>query len=153
MFSFARDKKTIELFPRVRRICDLTTPNLATAYESRSEDRFNRTIPTLIAPWAKRKPVVSAAKICLTSDLADRGVRLILNHPIDANEVVLGYWLANGEMPYPWFFLGAVKRLQPIGGHYWALGVEFTKYANCDHSEALEPLKGPAADLLPPQDE
>ena len=30
MFTFAKHKKTVDLYPYIRRICDLTTPNLAT---------------------------------------------------------------------------------------------------------------------------
>ncbi len=150
MFSFAKNKKTVDIYPYVRRICDLTTPNLATVTAGRSEDRFNRTIPTLICPWENGYPANHESSVCLTSDLADRGVCLVLNQPFRAEHVVLGYWIAGGEIRDPWFFLGQVRRNRAIGGGFWSVGVELTEFANSNHQRALAPLHEAAASLLPP---
>ena len=150
MFTFARNKKTTDLYPYIRRICDLTTPNFSTKWEGRSEDRFNRTIPTLLCPWHDDRPVLDEVSVCLTSDLADRGVRVVLSQPFHAERVVLGYWIGSDDMCEAWFFLGDVRRNQPIGGGYWAVGIELAEYANTDHKEKLVELKNAAAKLLPP---
>ena len=150
MFSFAYHKKTVDLYPYIRQICDLTTPNLATMVAGRSEDRFNRTIPTLLCPWENDRPVVDECAICLTSDLADRGIRLVLAQPFRAERVAVGYWIGSNQMREPWFFLGDVRRNQPIGGGFWAVGIELTEYANTDHQEAFADLRETAAKLLSP---
>ena len=151
MFSFSKQKKKNDLFRYVRRICDLTTPNLAQESAERSEDRFNRTIPTVICPWEEDRPTVERAAIGLTSDLADRGVQVILNRPFMSEHIVLGYWIAADDMEEPWYFLGTVRRNQPIGGGYWALGVELVEFANDEHRRQLDVLKTAAGELLPPE--
>ncbi len=150
MFSFANHKKIVDLYPYIRQICDLTTPNLATMFAGRSEDRFNRTIPTLLCPWEDDRPVVDECAICLTSDLADRGVRLVLTQPFRAETVAVGYWIDAEHMCEPWFFLGEVRRNQPIGGGFWAVGIELTEFANTVHREAFADLRASAAKLLAP---
>ncbi len=64
----------------------------------------------------------------------------------------MGYWIGSVEMPQPWFFLGDVRRIRPIGGGFWSVGVEFTEYANEEHHQALAPLVKLAANLLPPDE-
>jgi hypothetical protein len=150
MYSFAQHKKTVDLHPFIRRISDLTTPNLAAASSGRSEDRFNRTIPTLLAPWENGRPSVDEISICLTTDVADRGVGLILSQPFRAKQVVVGYWISEDEMSEPWFFLADIRRNQAIGGRFWVLGVELIEFANIDQKDALAAMKVAAADLLPP---
>lgn len=143
-------KSVTELYPFIRRICDLTTPNLTTkSMSGRSENRYNRTIPTLITPWHRDKPAIERSAICLTCDLADRGVGIVLCQPCKLKEVLLGYWLRSDLMPEPWFFLGEVKRNQEIGGGFWTLGVELYEFANAERKRQLRPLRGVAGRLLP----
>lgn len=151
MFSFAKRKTTVDLFPYVRRICDLTTPNLPNvASVDRSENRSNRTIPTLICPWDAGHPAVEECTTCLTGDLSDRGARLILMRRLHVEQVVLGYWIDSVDMPEPWFFLAEARRCHPAGGGFWNLGVEFTQLASDAYREELMPLKEQVAQLLPP---
>ncbi|KAA5543254.1 hypothetical protein FYK55_13340 [Roseiconus nitratireducens] len=152
MFSFAKNKKTVELYPYVRRICDLTTPNLATTVTGRSEDRFNRALPTLLCPWDDGAPIKEEMTICLTSDLSDRGVRVILNQPLRHEQVVLGYWLQSVEMVEPWYFLGDVRHIQRLGGGYWAIGTQLIEFANKRYGRKLSELNHTAAQLLPPKE-
>jgi hypothetical protein len=150
MFSFANHKKTVDVYPHIRLICDLTTPNLASMPAGRSEDRFNRTIPTLLCPWENDLPLVDECAICLTSDVADRGVRIVLTQPFRAETVAVGYWIGSDQMREPSFFLGEVRRNQPIGGGFWTVGVELTEFANTDHRDALADLRESASKLLSP---
>jgi len=143
-------KPVTELYPYIRRICDLTTPNLTTTSMSgRSENRYNRTIPTLITPWQVNKPIVDRSAVCITCDLADRGIGLVLCEPCYLKQVVLGYWLRTDLMPEPWFFIADVKRNAEIGGGFWTLGVELIEFANRDHKRQLRPLRNIAGRLLP----
>ena len=151
MFSFAKRKIAVDLCPYIRRICDLTTPNLPTAGSvTRSENRLNRSIPTLICPWVKSQPIVEESFTCLTSDLSDHGACLILSQPIQLEQIVLGFWVESADMREPWFFLAEARRCQPTGGGFWNLGVELLEFANDPYSEELSPLQGLAADLRPP---
>ncbi len=152
MFSFAEHKKSVDLQPYIRHLCDITTPNLAivTAFDGRSENRYNRTIPTLLSPWQDDRPLVDECIIGLTSDMADRGVRLVLNQPFPADTVIVGYWISSDTMPEPWFFLGNIRRNQAIGGEFWAVGIELTEFANTNYNETLAVLKPLAAKLLAP---
>lgn len=150
MFSFAAQKKINDLRPHLRRLRDLTTPNLPSEYEDRSDDRLNRAIPTLLCPWEAGRPSVDETTICLTSDLADRGVGLLLNQPTRFEQVVLGYWTCSDQMPEPMFLLGDVRRNQPIGGGFWVLGVELTQLASNEYRYELRQLRVAAARLLPP---
>lgn len=151
MFSFARRKPSVDLCPYVRRICDLTTPNLPNVDSSgRTENRSNRTIPTLLCPWENRGPAIDECTSCLTSDLSDRGVRLVLTQPLHAQQVVLGYWIDEDDMEEPWFFLADVRRCQAVGGGFWNLGVELTDLAHVEFREEVAPLREFATQLLPP---
>ena len=150
MFSFGERKKTVDIQPYIRRLCDLTTPNLATTFEGRSENRYNRTIPTLLSPWKDDRPLGDECIIGLTSDVADRGVRLVLNQPFRADAVVVGYWISSDAMSEPYFFLGNIRRNQAIGGGFWAVGIELTEFANTNYNETLAVLEPLAAKLLSP---
>jgi hypothetical protein len=150
MFSFSASKKVIDFQPKVRRLCDLTTPNLAVIDSGRSENRYNRAVPTVLAPWKDEQVDLSECVFGLTSDLADGGACVILNEPFEADEVVVGYWTSRDDMSEPWYFLGTVRRLQALGGGFWTMGIEFTEFANPNHREALAALSGLAATLPSP---
>lgn len=151
MFSFFKAKKIIDVGPYLRRLCDLTTPNLASSTDSaRAETRYNRTIPTLVCPWSDGYPETEKSVIGLSKDISDRGVGLVLSAPFYAEEVVLGFWLNRDTMEVPWFFLGYATRLSAMGGGFWTLGVEVREFANTEFSERMMPLTNLAAKLLPP---
>ena len=152
MYSFSDSKMVVDIYPYIRRICDLSTPNLPTTLSGRSEDRFNRAIPTLLCPWEKRNPSAAKSLICLTTDLADRGIGLIVSQPFLAKRVIVGYWLQSPEMPQPWFFRGEVRRTQPIGGGFWSIGVELTEFVNSDRKRKLAVLREAADQLRLPDD-
>jgi hypothetical protein len=150
MFSFTDQKSINDLLPYIRRMCDLTTPNLTRkSLSGRSENRYNRAIPTLLSPWRNSKPVLQGTLVCLTCDLADRGVGLIVNQACQLKTVVVGYWIPSAEMTEPWFFLGEVRRSQEIGGGYWSMGVELAGMANLDDRLNLGFLPKAAETLLP----
>lgn len=150
MYSFLKNKPTVDLRPHIRRICDLTTPNLPTTFEGRCDRRSNRTIPTLICPWENDLPVVDELSSCLTSDLSDRGVGLVLSQPYRSTSILLGYWTSPDDMREPWYFVGKIRRNQAIGGGFWAVGVELVAFANHEHPSSLIELKKVSRKLRPP---
>jgi hypothetical protein len=151
MFSFTRRKKAIDLNPYMRRLCDLTAPNIATLEQDRIENRYNRTLPVLLCPWIDEGPVVEQCTVVLTRDLSDRGVGLVVSDCPQTQRVVVAFWLSRQEMKEPWFFLGETHHAAPLGGGFWSLGVKLTEYANDDYREQLRHLLPRAAKLLPPE--
>jgi hypothetical protein len=153
MFSFTKSKKTVELSPYVRRICDLTTPNNTSSPElDRVENRYNRSIPTLIVPWDANRPIVDGLVIGITRDIADHGIGLVLSEPFQADDVLLGFWVDAAQMSDPWFFLGKTRRCSAVGGGFWTLGVELIEFANARFAKEVELLRPTASKLLPPSD-
>ena len=96
------------------------------------------------------KPFVDEWSTCLTSDLSDRGARLVLSQPLHAEQVLLGYWIDDADMTEPWFFLADVRRCRAAGGGFWNLGVELMEFANDSLREEIAPLRKFAERLLPP---
>ncbi len=139
MFSFTTRKKHLEVHRLLRRAMDATTPNRPPIEgESRWEERSNRTIPVLLAPYAEGCPCLGEHAIALTKDLSSQGVAIVLPQPFRADEVVIGFWLENR----PEFLLGRVRQNAPLGGGYWQLGIELT--------ERLDPSPNPATESLLP---
>jgi hypothetical protein len=99
-----------------------TSPNLPPLEgDFRSENRANRTIPTLLTPWEDAEPAVDESTYALTKDFSDRGVSLVLHQPFKAEQVVVGFRLESVR-----FTLGNVRQNVPLGGGFWQLGVELT---------------------------
>ena len=133
-------KKVVDLSGYVRRICDLTVPNrLVEGEPSREGDRYNRTLPVLLAPWQHTRPVVQQSCFATTRDLSDGGVSVVTSQPL-TGELVVGFWLELDEWTEPWFFLGEVIRSTPIGGGFWVTGIRFTELATADYRQQLEAL-------------
>jgi hypothetical protein len=154
MFSFARRKSVMNVAPVVRRITDLTSPNLAPPDgDARSESRYNRSLPALLAPWEKDAVIAGECTWTLSKNLSDRGVALLLQQPFRAAAVVVGFWPPSAYCPAehfgPFFILGEVRENVEIGGGYWQLGIAFTQLLN-DQLQVRE-LMPLAARLLPPR--
>jgi hypothetical protein len=125
---FFRNQKTgqIEAQAYLRRICDLTSPNLPRFDDNRGDTRQNRTLPVLLAPWRRKGVEARAAMTALTRDISDRGLSVTLPMPVNVQDVAIGLWLKSRECE-PWFFLGAVRHNVAIGGGFWALGIEIVR--------------------------
>lgn len=151
MFSFSSRKKTVELHSHLRRVADLTVPNLqlSSTESPRSETRYNRRIPVLICPWEHGKLVLDDGAFALAADLSDNGVGLVMHQPYRCCEVVVGFWVPSSDIEEPWYFLGQSHRNVSIGGGFWTLGVELKEFANSEHRTRLKPLARFAERLLP----
>jgi hypothetical protein len=150
MFSFDSRKKKLEVQSRVKRLADLTTPNLGCpSSHDRAEDRCNRTLPVLLCPWEEGGPVEEFCTFALTKDVSSRGLGLIMSQPFRAGEVIVGFWLNVEEMDEPWYFLGTSQRLQKVGGGYWTLGIEFSEFVGPARARQLASLTARAQQLRP----
>ena len=94
--------------------------------DTRSEDRCNRSLPALLAPWEKDDVVADecawrSARTCPTEASA-----LVLPQPFRAAEVVVGFWPTTSHHPTqdvsPCFILGEVRENVEIGGGLLAVG-------------------------------
>ena len=136
---------------RLRRIVDLTVPNLARmTQDERFETRSNRVIPVLVCPWEADKPVTEEHLFALTKDLSSDSVGVVLPQPIRTSSVVVGFWLGADVMDDPWYFLGRPRSLRRLGGGFWTAGVQFTEVLGAAARDALAPLAPLAARLSAP---
>jgi len=146
MFSFDTRKRLVEVRGFVRRLVDLTSPNLPPLEgDSRAEQRSNRSLPALLAPWADGQPVVDESTYAFTKDFSDRGLSLVLHQPFKAAQVVVAVWLLES----PRFALGEVRQIVPLGGGYWQLGVELTELLDSAEFPQVESLAPLATHLVP----
>jgi hypothetical protein len=142
-------KKVVDLSPYIRRICDLTLPNsLSAGEQGRVENRYNRTLPILVAPWKAARPDVERVFFATTRDLSDTGLSLVCTQSI-SGDVVVGFWLPQDGWSDPWFFLGSVLRSHPLGGGFWAAGIHLSEWANANYRARLQHLFAPAMRLQP----
>ena len=152
MFSFTASKKTINVQGYIRKICDCTTPNNTHSPNiTRTENRYNRTIPVVLCPWINDKPVMEHASIVLTKDMCDRGVGIILQRPLNDDEVAIGFNIGEPSMQEPWFFRAKVQRNYAIGGGFWLAGLELEELLNDVYRHELGPIWPWAEKLVPPQ--
>ena len=135
MFFNSQKSGQIEAQALLRRIGDLTSPNLPRLDDVRGDTRQNRTLPVLLAPWGRDGAEVRAAMTALTRDISDRGMSVTLPMPVRVQEVAVGLWLKRRDCE-PWFFLGSVRHNVAIGGGFWALGIEIMR--RLESSETAE---------------
>lgn len=151
MALFTFRKKSVDFQRYVRRLIDLTSPNRACSTGTeRFVTRNNRVIPTLVCPWENSTPTISGAVVAVTKDLGDQGIGLVVNHPLNFTDVVVGFCHEEATAGEPWFFLGVRRTSLPIGGGFWLVGIELTEFMNENWSAQLEPLVPMARMLLPP---
>ena len=152
MYSFEQDKKRVEIQGQMRRIADLTSPNLPPLFgTARAADRSNRTLPVLVAPYSNGKAWAERGAFAVTKDLGDHGLSVISCQPSPELEVVIGIWPytphVDVENTDPIFFVGRVRQCTEIGAGYWQIGIELCEVVKCRKLAAsLQPL---ARTLLP----
>ncbi len=136
---FFKQAQQVQVQPHLRRICDLTSPNFPRIDEYRGDSRQNRIIPILLTPWENEHANISETATALTKDLSDCGISVTLPGPFRVDEVAVGFWLPN-VYENPFFFLGAARQTIPIGGGFWALGIESIRLLTNSEFEPLVDL-------------
>ncbi len=154
MLSLGRRRKTVELASYVRRIVDVTTPNLSTQADVyRQGNRYNRTFPVLVAGWSDKCEVSLPITFGLTKDFSDNGMSIIVTESLEANNVVLGVWASEKQSEQPWFFVGSCQRRQLIGGGFCLCGIELVEFIGNVYTKQIQKLLPLAQALLPADDE
>jgi len=147
MYSFEENSKQIEVRGLAQRISNATIPNRPKAdSRDRVDDRYNRSLSTVLLPWADGKAVIGAPLYAVTKDISEVGLSLVLREPAVPPQMVCGFWL---DAPY--FVRAELRHSEPIGGGFWQVGIEMTELftlADQDDHEQLEQL---AANLDPKQ--
>lgn len=152
MFSFEKRRRQQELDRHWRRIRDLTCPSTSPLDgDSRTHDRHNRSLPTLLAPWVDGTFSSNECTFAITKDMSDHGLAILLPQPFRATEVLVGFWIVSPHHPpsdsSPFFAIGEVRQNVSIGGGFWQLGISLTRLlSDPDLFSRLKPL---AARLLP----
>lgn len=57
----------------------------------RQEQRSNTTVPVIIVPYVKGKPLIDEAVHATTRDLSSAGIGLVADRSIDTQEVLIGF--------------------------------------------------------------
>jgi hypothetical protein len=147
MFSFARRRQPVEVHKLVRRFIDASSPNQSpSAGDARWENRSNRTLPVLLAPYDGAEVCVDELTHAITKDLSSQGLALVLPQPFRAEQVVIGFW----SEAHTYFVSGYVRQNVPLGGGFWQLGVELAALVAVSEHPDIERLV-PFAVRLDPQ--
>ena len=154
MFSFNQRKRRQQVTRVLRRIADVTSPNLRSIDdEGRAVDRVNRSLPVLIAPWEKGRPDATRCVTAMSKDFSDRGVGVVTQHPLGCEDVVVGLLAPPREgepnRRQPQFAVGKIRQFLPMGGGFWQIGIELTRLVDPDHSKQFQSLEAMAAKLVP----
>ncbi|HEV3417360.1 MAG TPA: hypothetical protein VG056_11115 [Pirellulales bacterium] len=145
MFSFGRHKKQLDVQALLRRAIDASSPNLPRAEgEHRWDSRANRTFPLVLAAWEDGEVNVAGATTALTKNLSSQGLTAVLYEPLQATQLVVGFWLESQA----YFVLGEVRHRTPLGGGYWQLGIELGNLLTPGEHPALEQLLPMVAGLM-----
>lgn len=84
----------------------------------RQEQRSNTTVPVIIVPYVKGKPLVDGAVHATTRDLSSAGIGLVAEQSIVADEVLIGF--RSDEEAF--FIRAAVKHQERISANYFQIG-------------------------------
>ena len=153
MFSYPNHKQFSELNGFVRRLTNLTSPNVPRSEgENRAEMRNNRTFAVLLVPCDGNDLAVHDTTTAVTKDLSEQGISLVLNQPFQPEVVVLGFWPvwdSNTIDAQPTFVRGHVRQNAEIGGGFWQIGVQFEGKATEKEFPTLDQVFASAARLIP----
>lgn len=115
--------------PFIRKIIDLTTPNLTMSNDMRHSRRYNRCLPVVFSPWSVKGHDPDQIGIGVTSDLSDDGFSIITQADMIYNELVVAFFL-NHEMDVPWYFHAAVRTNRTLIPSFDLVGLEIIEFLN-----------------------
>lgn len=121
--GFAAREKQQQVWKRIRRLVDLSTPSLLHEQESqRNLTRYNRCVPIGCVPMNTEGLDTSSIFYGSTKDFSDNGVSFISPQLVECTEIICGFWLDDVLL-----LEGLVRRVQPFGGNLYEVGIEFTE--------------------------
>jgi hypothetical protein len=115
--------------PFIRKIIDLTTPNLTLSNDLRLSRRYNRCLPVAFSPWSKKGHDPERIGIGITSDLSDQGFAIITQGEMVSPELVVAFYI-DGEMDEPWYFHATVRTNRCLLASFNLVGLEVVEFLN-----------------------
>lgn len=123
MRLFTRNK-SLEVESFLLKLVNNNCPQLRAMIEGpRLDRRVNLTVVVAVIPLEKGRPQMRSAFTAVTKEFSTRGVGVVLNEPLDLEELILGFrW--HGDMS---FLRGTARHVNPFGGGFYHLGVRLTE--------------------------
>ena len=150
MFSFSKRKKVVEAAPKMRKLIDMTSPNLSLGRnEVRHTRRYNRCIPAIISDWDEKKgPDMKDIGFGFITDISDSGLCLLGKYCPKTKDSVIGVYIEQADMPEPFFFHAQFRgyRKEPLD--YLRLGFSVEEYLNENYGNLLVDFHNQMVDLL-----
>ena len=115
--------------PFIRKIIDLTTPNLTMSNDLRHSRRYNRCLPVVFSPWSHKGHDPEQIGIGVTSDMSDEGFSIITQADMIYQELVVAFY-RDGEMDFPWYFHAAVRTNRSLIPSFNLVGLEIIEFLN-----------------------
>lgn len=113
----------------IRKIIDLTTPNLTLSNDLRNSRRYNRCLPVVFSPWSKKGHDAEQIGIGVTSDMSDHGFSIITQAEMIYQELIVAFYL-DDEMDVPWYFHAAVRTNRQLIPSFNIVGLEILEFLN-----------------------
>ncbi|MBX3413035.1 MAG: hypothetical protein KF708_10140 [Pirellulales bacterium] len=84
----------------------------------RQEQRSNTTVPVVIVPFVRGKPLVEEVLPATTCDLSSVGIGLVAEQAVESDEILIGF-RSDEEV---FFVHAAVKHQERISPHFYQIG-------------------------------
>jgi hypothetical protein len=152
MFAFRSERKRIALQALVRRVSDLTMPNLAPPGDNpRLEIRRNRCFPALVVPYPGKRLLVADAAVALTRDIVDQGMSLVVPRAVEVEDVIVAFWLYGPHVepgkPEQYLLHAQRRHCEELGGDFWLLGLKLIELVSAP--KIMRALQALTLHLLP----
>ena len=116
-------KKQLDASPKLRRIMDMTMPNRPVCDDSRSDSRYNRSLPALVIPMDGDVPVLSEGSIGIIQNLSDRGLNVLLDSPTQSKRYLVSLVLENDDTTEVFHFNCEVRNENKFAGTMASVGL------------------------------
>ncbi len=128
--SLFERKRKIDAGPKLRRMMDITVPNRPVCNETRSENRYNRSLPALVVPWVKDSPLLSEPSAAILQDISDSGLSLIFTEVPKYENYLIAFCLKQEGTPEFFFFIASAKTIRKFGPGLTAVGCAVSSCAD-----------------------
>lgn len=102
----------------------------------RQEQRSNTTVPVIVVPYHKGKPLIDAAVHATTRDLSSAGIGLVADRSIDTEEILIGF-RSEEEV---FFIRATVKYQERISANFYQLGASASEVLHASDYPLLATL-------------
>jgi len=133
MFSFSKRKKIVEAAPKLRKLIDLTCPNLPASNEDRSSRRYNRSIPVMLTDWEPgADPTFENYGLGFTTDISDKGFCILTQFVPKQHENILALYTTQDDIKEFWFFHVSFMSYRREPQNYLRIGYSVLEFLNED---------------------